>query len=434
LAGSDVSQYYTADKVYLDHEFVERAWLEVDGDSITATGTGRPPGDAVTDFGANAIFPAFVNTHTHTYLTLLRGTLDCMEVDPWLRGIYEAVQVYGVDHAYLGAALSFAEMLCSGTTTVADFFYLNGRGNENIRAAIQAARDLGIRLIMGRTFLDAEWGGDATRESVEVAEDRFRELRAEFDAYPAIEISPAPHSIMGASRPMLEAAHRLAEEYDTLWYTHLAYAPNDVTRVIDTFGARSVELLDQWGVLSDRLVSVHATYLDDNEVGLLAGSGGRVSYNSAANLWFADDILDVPRLLEAGIKVAIGTDAGCGNNSLNVRSDLRVASLVQKLRSHNPAVLRNDELVDMATADGGALLNVPVGRLASGHKADFLVLDASDYSLLPARSLGSSVVHSMSSRAVKHVFCGGRQVVRDGHLTGIDEDELRERLARLIPG
>jgi len=64
---------------------------------------------------------------------------------------------------------------------------------------------------------------------------------------------------------MLEAAHRLAEEYDTLWYTHLAYAPNDVTRVIDTFGARSVELLDQWGVLSDRLVSVHATYLDDNE-------------------------------------------------------------------------------------------------------------------------------------------------------------------------
>jgi len=85
-----------------------------------------------------------------------------------------------------------------------------------------------------------------------------------------------------------------------------------------------------------------------------------------------------------------------------------VASLVQKLRSHNPAVLRNDELVDMATADGGALLNVPVGRLASGHKGGFLVLDASDYSLLPARSLGSSVVHSMSSRAVKHVFLRGK--------------------------
>jgi 5-methylthioadenosine/S-adenosylhomocysteine deaminase len=428
-----LSEYYTAAKAYIDGQVVTDAWIEVDHDSITATGTGSPPGDGVTDFGLDAIFPTFVNTHTHTYLTLLRGTLDNLEVDPWLRGVYDAVQDYGVDHAYLGAALSFAEMLCSGTTTVADFFYLNGRGTENIRAAIRAAQDLGIRLIMGRTFLDAEWGGEATRETVEIAEEGFREVRAAFEGYPNIEISPAPHSIMGASRPMLEAAHRLAVEYDTLWYTHLSYSPSDVDRVMTTFGARSVELLEGWGVLSDRLVGAHALYLDDAEVALLAEHGGRVSYNAAANLWFADDILDLPRLMQAGIKVGVGTDAGCGNNSLNVSSDLRVASLAQKCRSHDPAVLRNDELIDMATAQGGEVLNVPVGRLAPGQKADFLVLDTTDYSLLPARSLASSFLHSMSSRAVKHVFCGGRQVVEHGHVTGIDEGELRDRLTRLIP-
>lgn len=428
-----MSHYYTAQSVYLDHGFVDRGWIEVDGDTVIATGSGSAPEGQVTDFGQAAIFPGFVNTHTHTYLTLLRGTLDNLEVDPWLRGVYEAIQDYGVDHAYLGAVLSFAEMLCSGTTTVADFFYLNGRGTQNIRAAIRAAKDLGIRLVMGRTFLDAEWGGEATRERVEIAEERFREVREDFASDPLVEVSPAPHSIMGASRPMLEAAHRLAHEYDTLWYTHLSYSPNDAQRVIDTHGARSVELLDRWGVLSDRLVSVHATYLDDAELALLAANGGRVSYNAAANLWFADDVLDVPRLLRAGIKVAIGTDAGCGNNSLNVKSDLRVGALVQKSRSHTPGVLSNEQLIGMGTSQGGAVLNLPIGRLAPGHKADFVVLDTADYSLLPHRSLGSSVVHSMSTRAVEHVFCGGRQVVKDRHLTGIDESEFRDRLSRLIP-
>src|SRR5438874_54134 len=81
-----------------------------------------------------------------------------------------------------------------------------------------AAHDLGIRVVMGRTFLDAEWGGAATRETVRDAKQRFRELRGDYEGDPLVEVSPAPHSLYGSSRPMIEAAFELAEEYDTLWY------------------------------------------------------------------------------------------------------------------------------------------------------------------------------------------------------------------------
>ena len=138
--------------------------------------------------------------------------------------MYEAVATFGIEESYLAAAITYAEAILSGTTTVADFFYINGFGNDNVRSVIRAAKDVGIRLVMGRTFLDAEWGGVATRETVDLAVQRYRGLRLECDEYKLIELAPAPHSLVGASREMIEAAYSLAEEYDSRWYMHVAYS------------------------------------------------------------------------------------------------------------------------------------------------------------------------------------------------------------------
>lgn len=424
--------YYTADRTYAQGSFVQDSYVGVEGDTIVSFTRERPaPGETVVDFGTAALFPGAVNTHTHSFQTLVRGRVDDSGLDEWLRIVYAASASYGAEESYVGAAATFAEMLLTGTTTAADFFYLNGRGNQNARAVIQAGQDLGIRLVMGRTFMDAPWGGEAVQESVDTAVGRFRELRAEYGSHPSVEVSPAPHSIYGASRPMIEAAAQLADEYDTRWYMHLSDSEKSAQSIIDKHGKRSVFLLQEWGVLGNRLVGIHGMWLSEEELGVLSEHDVAIAYNPASNLFLGEKILDLPHLWQKGIRVGIATDGAASNNGLSVVRDIRLASLAQRLLKRNPQAVTVHQLINLLTEDGGRVLRQPIGRLEPGYRADFVVLNTLDFSLQPAGTLKSNIVHAISDRAISHVYVGGRQVVRDGKLVLVDQDELAKRVARV---
>ena len=106
----------------------------------------------------------------------------------------------------------------------------------------------------------------------------------------------------------------------------------------------------------------------------------------------------------------------------------------QKLRANNPAAVTGSQIANLVTEDSGRVLNLSVGRLAPGWKADFVVLDALDFTLQPVSALASNVVHAMSERAVRHVYCSGRRVVADGELTQVDQRELLRNASRLLSG
>jgi 5-methylthioadenosine/S-adenosylhomocysteine deaminase len=423
---------YTASQVFAEGGFAGPRYLVVDGDTIAAITAQAPPDATVVDFGEAAIYPSTVNTHTHSFQSLLRGCVDGLELGDWLANVYGASADYGPEKCYLGAALSFGEMLRSGTTAVADFFYLNARGNDNVHAVIRAATDIGIRLVMGRAGLDAEWGGRGATETIGQVVDRFRALAAEYKGHPLVEISPAPHSIYGASRAMIEAMYQLAVDHDTLWYIHVADPGSPEDGGLNHPGERTIPMLESWGVLDHRLVLAHALFLREEEVALVAERGARISCNPASGMWFGDGILDIPRLWKRGIKVGLATDGAASNNGLNLFREAWLASLSQKLRARDPGAVTVAQIANLATEDGGRVLNMRVGRLAPGWKADFLVLDTLDFTMLPMSALAANIVEAMSERAVRHVYCGGRQVVRDGRLTQIDQVELLRRAARVL--
>jgi len=430
-ARSSKQTAYTADYVFAEGSFSPRRYILVNGDTITEVSTEAPDGAEVVNFGEAAIYPSTVNTHTHSFQSLLRGHVDGLDLEHWLGSVYGMSADYGPEECYVGAALSFGEMLRSGTTAVADFFYLNARGNDNVRAVIRAATDMGIRLVMGRAGLDAEWGGRGAIETVDQVVERFSILADEYKGHPLIEISPAPHSIYGASRAMIEAMYRLAVDYDTLWYIHVADPSSPTEESLNRPGERTIPMLESWGVLDHRLVLAHALFLSDEEVKLVAERGARISCNPASGMWFGDGILDIPRLWRSGIKVGLATDGAASNNALNLFREAWLASLGQKLRARDPAIVTGPQIANLATEDGGRVLNLRVGRLAKGWKADFVVLDTLDCSLQPTSALASNVMHAMSERAIRHVYCGGRRVVSDGELAQVDQRKLVRRAAQL---
>jgi 5-methylthioadenosine/S-adenosylhomocysteine deaminase len=423
--------YYSAEQVYCEGKFQNRTYLGVENGEIVSISFEKPSdGNNIVDFGAYAIFPSGVNTHTHSFQSVLRGHVDDMDLAEWLRIVYSVSADFDAEACYLSGAMSFGEMLRSGTTTVADFFYLNGRGNDNVRGVIQAALDLGIRIVMGRTFLDAEWGGEATCETVDIAVRRFRELQAEFEKESMAIIHPAPHSIYGASKEMIQASSELAMEHEVLWHMHLADSRKSADGVVDKFGKRSMILLDEWGVLSDRFLGIHGMWLTDEEIDLLEKNNCRISYNPASNMFLGEKILELPELYRRGIKIGLATDGAASNNALNIFRDVRLASLAQKVNAKDPQAITVDQLVKLMTEDGGKVLDLPVGILEVGKKADFVVLDILDFSLQPVATLKSNIVHAISDRAIRHVFCNGRQVVKDGELALVDERELLHKISK----
>src|ERR671918_829756 len=151
-----------------------------------------------------ALVPGTVNSHCHTFQSLLRGLGDDLDFMGWRdRVLYPYSERLDRGGIALGAVFAFAEMLKLGATTCVDFFYLQDDGNDNAEAVIEAAREVGIRLVLARSMYD--WAGAPARylETPKEAERNFRELAAALRGDRNVFAQPAPHSIHGASPEMI---------------------------------------------------------------------------------------------------------------------------------------------------------------------------------------------------------------------------------------
>ena len=293
-------------------------------------------------------------------------------------------------------------MLGAGITSVAEFFYLNGAGNDHAESAIRAARDTGIRLVLARTWMDAPYAPAAFRESVEQAAARTRDL---MQAHPEANVCVAPHSLHAASPEMIQAAAAFARDCDCMLHIHVAEAAYEREETIARFGATPVTLLEQLGALNERTVAIHAIYLSEEEKSMLAGAGARVVHNPMTNQYLGDGICDVAGLRALGVPIGLGTDA---NVQPSLIEEMRAAALLQKLRRLDGGASTASESFAMATSEGARALALDAGDLVDGAPADYVVLDASRIDAWsPALN---AVVYRGQDAWVQAAFVDGRRV------------------------
>jgi 5-methylthioadenosine/S-adenosylhomocysteine deaminase len=422
-------EWFTADRVFTQGAYRSPAWIGVEEGVIRALSERPPERGTIVAFPDAAIFPGTVNTHTHSFHSLLRGCGDDLPLLEWLHNVvYRHAAEITVEQTYLGAALAYAEMLKNGITTVVDFFYLNGKGNEYARAAIRAAEDVGIRLVLGRTFMDWDRAPATIRETIPEATARLHELDRAYRGHPTVKVCPAAHSLYAASPEMVAAALQAARDAGTPWHMHVADAAGAERTIRERFGRTTVGRMGDLGLLGEDLVAVHAIYLEEGEVERLGERRVKVSHNPSANMFLGDRAARVSEMRRAGVCVGLGTDGGLDNNSLSIFHEMKMAALVQKSVAGDPQAVRAPDIIEMGTANGGSITTWPVGRLEAGSLADFIVIDLWDIALVPGDRLESHMVYSMSDRAIRHVYVHGRCAMRDGRLTGLDERDLARRV------
>jgi 5-methylthioadenosine/S-adenosylhomocysteine deaminase len=389
-------------------------------------------GADVDDWGDVALVPGTVNAHGHAFQNLFKGFADDRGFYSWRDDVlYPYSERLDADAIYAGALFAFAEALLAGVTTTVDFFYLHDGGNENAEHVIRAARDLGIRLVLARTFYDPDAPTRAParfRESAQEAAQRTIELAAAHEGDPLISVQPAPHSLHAATPETIALALEVADRLGVPCHLHLAEASYERDQVVDRYGTTPVRLLEREGLLRRNLVTIHTVWVDDEELDMLAAADVGIVHCPGANAFLGDGVARLPEMLRRGIRVGLGPDGGCANNRQSVFDEMRTASLMAKARLCDGGALDARTAFALGTSGGADLLGVTAGSIAAGRSADLVALDLEDLSLQPLKTIEHQVVNSMLATAIERVTVAGETVVERGRLTRMDHAEIRARI------
>jgi 5-methylthioadenosine/S-adenosylhomocysteine deaminase len=430
----------SAEIVFARDRFERRHGFVIQGGTILDTGpveelSERFPEHDREDWGDVAVVPGTVNAHAHSFQALLRGYGDDLSFASWRdRVLYPFSETLDRDGIRAGALLDFAEMARAGVTTVVDFFYLHDGGNDNDMAVVEAAGDIGLRVVLARSMYD--WSGAPKRylESPELASRNLRDLEAALRGNTRAFAQPAPHSIHGASREMIQAGAALAEELDVPFHIHVAEGWYEREMSMDRHGQSPVRFLDSLGVLSERTIMVHCVWVDEDDLRLMAERGVNVVHNPGANAFLGDGIAPLRGMLTRNIPVCLGTDGGCTNSRQSVFEEMRMAALLSKAVQSDAEALKAEDVLLAGTARGGEILRLPVGRIAPNHAADLVVLDLESLSLQPAATAEKQIVYAMQPDAIRRVIVGGQTVVEGGRMVNVDETEIRAMVNQATTG
>ncbi|WP_028610572.1 amidohydrolase [Paenibacillus harenae] len=396
--------------------------MVVTNDRITYLGAEAPEqlesGVQKVDGSKLAFMPGLINTHGHAAMSLLRGYSDDQNLQVWLEQKMWPMEGKYMDRdTRAGSALAIVEMLRSGTTAFVDMY-------DRMDQVAEMAEQGGIRGILTRGVIGL-CPEDVQKAKLEEAIAFARDWNGKADGRITTMISPhAPYTCPPA---YIEKFVQAAHDYNLPLHTHMSETLAEVEQNVRDYGLRPVEHLDRLGFFSRPSLVAHAVHLNDMEIELLAEKGVAVSHNPVSNLKLASGIARVTDLLRAGVTVSLGTDSAASNNNLDLFEEIRFAALLHKGASGDPTAVPAMEALKLATVNGAKAVwqQDRIGALREGLKADFIAIDIEQPHFYPKTDIVSHLVYSGSGRDVKHVWIDGRQVVRNGACTMLDEEKIR---------
>ncbi|MDP3431336.1 MAG: amidohydrolase [Desulfomicrobium sp.] len=379
--------------------------------------------DVVINGSGKAILPSFHNAHTHASMTLLRGYADDMDLHTWLsEHIWPFEARLTEDDIYWGARLACLEMIKSGTTFFADMYW-------HWKGTARAVTEMGMRAALSAAFFDFD---DPAR--AEAMKRQVMDLHDASATYPdRIQFILGPHAIYTVSSDSLCWLGDYAARHGLFVHLHLSETQKEVDDCLAKHGQRPVEYLHGLGLLAPNLILVHAVWMTDEEMDLLARHGVQVVHCPVSNMKLCSGRFDYAVMKARGVAVALGTDGCSSNNNLDMMEEMKIASLLAKVTSMDPTALPAQEALDMATEGGARMYGLDSGRIATGKLADCILVDLNHVRMVPGHHLVSNLVYSANSSCVDTTICDGRVLMLGGKVEGEEEilAQVRATLARL---
>jgi putative selenium metabolism protein SsnA len=373
------------------------------------------------DCTGSLVIPGNVCAHHHLYSALARGMP--YRLDPPRDFLQVLQRVWwrldrALDRASIWASAmsGVADALLSGTTTIVDHHASPEAIDGELDAIAGVVGDAGARMVLCYEVTDRDGAERAARG----LEESRRHLKEDV-GWGLVKGMVGAHASFTLSDETLEACVGVGREHGVGLHVHVAEDEVDQRDALARFGKRVVARLADAGALSERSLLAHCVHVDDAEIRLIRDAGAWVAHNPRSNMNNRVGRAPVARL---GDRVALGTDG--------IDGDMFAESRAAYWRAHEEDGSIDPSWVLGRLAAGTAFVGQGfgeplLGRVEKGAPADLVVLAYDPPTPVTADSLGGHWVFGLSARLVRHVVVNGEVVVRDRHLTRIDETEVRAR-------
>lgn len=435
----------------------QRADVVIDRGRITGVGAEADGADVV-DCARFAVVPGMVNAHCHSNENWFRGRWDNLPLEPWMLFSYPALggPAQTPREVYVRTLIGALDMVHSGTTAVVDFVYeLGGFSDESLDALVRAYRDVGLRAMIALGMGDRAYHetvvldrGLADRALLERLE-RERPpawpeweplVRAAVDRHhrpdEGITIALAPSGPQRCTDGFLQDCAALADELDLQIHIHVLETRMQALTGQRMYGRTLPEQMRALGFLGPRVSCAHGVWLTDDDIAIVRDAGATIVHNPISNMKLGSGICPVPKLLAAGVNVALGTDGLSSNDTNDMFATLKVAALLHKLWDIDyerwPGA---HDAWRMATVGGARAVGEDggLGRVKTGQRADLVLLDLDSRAFTPLSRPLHSVVFGSTAAAIDSAMVGGRWILRGGTVSGIDEAGILAEARALAP-
>jgi cytosine/adenosine deaminase-related metal-dependent hydrolase len=358
---------------------------------------------------------------------------------------------------YVRTLLGALDMVHSGATCAVDFIYeQGGPGEESLSAVARAYRDAGLRVLIALGMSDLAYHETVAldRELVPAAIiEQLERTRppawSEWEAFAreavarhhrpedGVAIGLAPSGPQRCSDRFLQGCAALADELDLQIHIHVLETRMQALAGRRMYGTTLPAHMRALGFLGPRVSFAHGIWLTDSDIGIVRDAGSTIVHNPISNMKLGSGICPVPLLLEHEVNVALGTDGMASNDGNDMFVVLKVAGLLHKLWDIDyERWVGAPEAWRMATAGGAQSVGEPdgIGRLEARRRADLLLLDLDSRVFTPLSRPLQSVVFGSTATAVHSSMVGGRWILLDGVVTGVDEPAILAEARELAPG
>ena len=419
----------------------------VDGRIAEIGDLNAKPGEERIDASGCVIYPGLISTHHHLFQSVLKGVragIDC-PLFSWLRHVpYSYWHKIDEDALRVAARIGLVELLLSGTTLAADHHYMFAQDYrfDPAHVIFEVARELGMRFVLCRGGATKFRGFDTPDiipmptepldrmiASVEDCARRYHDPSPASRQRVAFAVTTPPWAVAPDELKIIAAA---ARGMKLRIHSHLSETRDYVDYCLATFGKRPVHWMADHDWLGPDVWFAHLVHVDDEEVDMLVETGTGMAHCPQSNCRLGSGIAPVEKIAARGGAVSLAVDGAASNESADMISEMNSAWHTHRAAKGAPAVSVED-VVRWASAGGARVLGFPdTGVLAPGKLADIAVFELSHpryfglHDPLIGPVIGAGSVH------VRHLLVGGRRIVEDGSIPGIDLAQLRHDAARVV--
>jgi 5-methylthioadenosine/S-adenosylhomocysteine deaminase len=381
-----------------------------DGAKIAYVGPAKeekPAFERQIDLKGDLLMPGFKNAHTHSAMTFLRSLADDLPLHDWLFDRVFPLEAKLTPEAVAAfTKVAFLEYLAGGITACFDMYY-------SIDAFASAASDFGFRAVICEALsANNDWP---------VVYDRYEKFN---HMDPLVSYQLGFHAEYTANVDMLkflsEAAHKLKAP---VW-SHNSETKGETDECVSRHGLTPTKLFDSLGLYDYGGGGFHCVWLTDEDMDIFAKHGCYAVLNACSNAKLASGVAPLKKLMEKGVKLAVGTDGPASNNALDLFREMYLINVLSKLRENDAAAGDPALILDAATRGGALALGLPdCDAVAPGKQADMTVIDMSKPNMRPVNNIIKNLVYSGNPGNVRMTMVAGKILYESGEFF-VGEDPL----------